>query len=87
MGGREGGGALKAIIDMLLAVGLIFGVAWFSRPKQQSYPDRCEVCGYLKDGPLHNDQECASHRRAMGMTDDELRTEGLYAQNRDIFGF
>lgn len=69
---------------------LAFAFGWLykkgAEPKWNP-EDRCPVCGYLKDGPLHKENECEARRKTAEMSLAQLEADEIHAINRDVFGF
>lgn len=64
-----------------------FSIFWILHDSGRSRAERCNVCGYLKKGPLHDKKACTSRRKISQMSEEELKTRQIHRINEDVFGF
>lgn len=75
-------GGLFVIGVLILFIGLLEELV-----KEIRGTERCEICGYLKRGPLHDEDRCEAERDARTMTEDELKKRQLFRTGEDKLGF
>ena len=79
------------MIGFLVNLGLVCAaflvICWVYRDKDDDYGERCRVCGYLKEGPLHDDGQCQSRMDVAQKSTDALRSERIKSMNEDKLGF
>lgn len=79
---------MNAMTEALLVIAGIIGLFLWSRwLDQPDYGDRCGVCGYLLDGPLHNEEACEAEREARTASPEQLKTEEIHQLNKEELGF
>lgn len=75
------------IYTMVAAGGIFLAAGLVQEFLSETGNERCEVCGYLLDGPLHEEKRCEARKKVRRLSPSEIETRRIHHINEDVFGF